>query len=325
MSKFEKKWWFATFAAALSLFAAGAASAQVSEQDIVLDTPTGQVAGTLQLPDAMEGAPRVALIIAGSGPTDRDGNSALVPGRNDSLRMLAVALAGEGIASVRYDKRGVGASGPAGPAESALRFDTYVDDAVAWIGKLKDDPRFGAVAVIGHSEGSLIGMLAARQAGAAAFVSIAGVADGASAVLRKQLAGKLSPELEKESERILAALESGATAEQVPPALMNLYRPSIQPYMISWFNHVPSQHIAALDMPVLIVHGNTDIQVEVTQAYGLHRARPDATLAIIPGMNHVFKHVRADPALQAAAYSDPSLPVSPLLVKAVSDFLRKDG
>jgi len=313
----------AILAAGLLLLAAGIASAQVSEQGITLDTPTGQVAGTLQLPPAAQGKLRVALIIAGSGPTDRDGNSALLPGRNDSLKMLAAALAEEGIASVRYDKRGVAASLPAGTSESELRFETYVDDAAAWIGKLKADPRFASVAVIGHSEGSLIGMLAAQQAGASAFVSIAGIADGPSTVLRKQLAGKLPPELDKESERILASLENGTPVDEVPPALLTLYRPSVQPYMISWFKYVPSQRIAALAMPVLIVQGNTDIQVAVAQANGLHRAKPDATLAIIPGMNHIFKHVRADPALQAAAYSDPSLPVSPLLVKAVSDFLRK--
>ena len=309
--------------AVLLLLAAGLVSAQTTEEHIALETPTGRIAGTLQLPAAGEGKPRVALIIAGSGPTDRDGNNPLIPGRNDSLRMLAVALAEEGIATLRYDKRGVAASLPAGSTESELRFENYVEDAAAWIGKLKADPRFGSVAVIGHSEGSLIGMLAAQQGGAAAFVSIAGIADGPSVILRKQLAAKLPPELNTESERILAALVGGNTVEQVPPALMTLYRPSVQPYMISWFKYVPSQRIAALTMPVLIAQGNTDIQVEVAQAYGLHRAKPDATLAIIPGMNHIFKHVRADPALQAAAYSDPSLPVSPLLVKAVSDFLKK--
>ena len=314
--------------ATLLLFlAAGIASAQTTEEHINLDTPTGRIAGTLQLPAALEGKPqgtlKVALIIAGSGPTDRDGNNPLIPGRNDSLRMLAVALAEEGIATLRYDKRGVAASLAAGPTESELRFENYVEDAATWIARLKADPRFASVAVIGHSEGSLIGMLAAQQGGAAAFVSIAGIADGPSTVLRKQLAGKLPPELNKESERILTALESGATVDDVPPALNTLYRPSVQPYMISWFKYVPSQRIAALTMPVLIVQGNTDIQVEVAQANALYRAKPDATLAIIPGMNHIFKHVRADPALQAAAYSDPSLPVSPLLVKAVSDFLKK--
>lgn len=307
----------------LLFFAIGLTSqAQAAETPIVLDTPGGQLAGTLELPaGAGAGKPRVALIIAGSGPTDRDGNSSLIPGRNDSLKLLAAALADAGIATVRYDKRGIGASHAAGPAESALRFETFVDDATAWIAKLKTDPRFASVAVIGHSEGSLIGMLAAQQADAAAFVSIAGIADGASMLLRKQLAGKLPPELDKESERILAALESGVVVDPVSPALAALYRPSVQPYLISWFKYVPAQRIASLTMPVLIVQGNTDIQVEMVQATRLHAAREGAKLAIIPGMNHVLKHVRAEPELQLASYGDPALPVSPQLVKAIADFL----
>ncbi len=301
-----------------------AAQAYAAETPITLDTPTGQLAGTLELPAGAD-KPRVALLIAGSGPTDRDGNSSMIPGRNDSLKLLAAGLAEAGIATVRYDKRGIGGSHAAGSAESALRFEMFVDDAAAWIARLKADPRFASVAVIGHSEGSLIGMLAARQADAAAFVSIAGIADGASTLMRKQLEGKLPPELEKESERILVSLESGVVVDPVPPALATLFRPSVQPYLISWFKYVPAQRIAELTMPVLVVQGNTDIQVDVVQANRLHGARPGAKLAIIPGMNHVFKHVRAVPELQVASYGDPSLPVSPLLVKSIADFLQQGG
>ncbi|MEW7850415.1 alpha/beta fold hydrolase [Massilia aurea] len=306
-------------------FAIGAAaSGHAAETPIVLETPTGQLAGTLELPTGAS-KPRLALIIAGSGPTDRDGNSSLIPGRNDSLKLLAAGLADAGIATVRYDKRGIGGSHAAGPAEAALRFEMFADDAAAWVARLKADPRFASVAVIGHSEGSLIGMLAAQQADAAAFVSIAGIADGASTLLRKQLEGKLPPDLEKESERILAALESGVIVDPVPPALATLFRPSVQPYLISWFKYVPAERIAGLTMPVLVVQGNTDIQVDVVQANRLHGARAGAKLAIIPGMNHVFKHVRAEPELQVASYGDPSLPVSPQLVKAIADFLHQDS
>jgi pimeloyl-ACP methyl ester carboxylesterase len=316
---------FAVRLCSLLLLAGGiAAQAHAAETPITLDTPTGQLAGTLELPAGAD-KPRVALLIAGSGPTDRDGNSSMIPGRNDSLKLLAAGLAEAGIATVRYDKRGIGGSHAAGSAESALRFEMFVDDAAAWIARLKADPHFASVAVIGHSEGSLIGMLAARQADAAAFVSIAGIADGASTLMRKQLEGKLPPELEKESERILVSLESGAVVDPVPPALATLFRPSVQPYLISWFKYVPAQRIAELTMPVLVVQGNTDIQVDVVQANRLHGARPGAKLAIIPGMNHVFKHVRAVPELQVASYGDPSLPVSPLLVKSIADFLQQGG
>jgi pimeloyl-ACP methyl ester carboxylesterase len=315
-TRFLKLWtmlWLAT--------AAHAMAAPGGEQPIVLDTAGGTIAGTLRLPAGPDKAPAV-LIVAGSGPTDRDGNSAMLPGRNDSLRMLAEALARAGFASVRYDKRGIGASRSAASDESTLRFDTYVDDAAAWIARLKADPRFSAVAVIGHSEGALIGMLAAERAGAAAYVSLAGVADGPGAVLRKQLAGKLPPPLAADNERILSSLEQGRLAAEVPPALMAFYRPAIQPYMISWMKYLPPAHIAALRMPVLIVQGTTDIQVDAGQAQALKAARPAAELVLIDGMNHVLKEVPANAPNPLASYGDPSLPLHPQLMPAIVGFLK---
>lgn len=306
----------------LLAMAAQVLAAPAGEQPISLDAGGGTLAGTLHLP-AGEGKAPVVLIIAGSGPTDRDGNNPAFPGPNNSLKLLAEALGRAGFASVRYDKRGIGASRAGAPDESALRFDTYVEDATAWIAKLKADPRFGPVAVIGHSEGALIGMLAAERAGAAAYVSLAGVAEGPGAILRKQLAGKLPPALAADNERILASLEQGKPAAEVPPALAALYRPSIQPYLISWMAYVPSRRIAALRMPVLIVQGTTDIQVGVEQAEALKAARPDAGLAVIPGMNHVLKEVPADPQRQMASYGDPALPLHPQLAGALTGFLRQ--
>lgn len=300
---------------------AHAAAATVREEPMTLDTPTGKLAGTLELPAAAGKVP-VALIIAGSGPTDRDGNTAGM-GHNDSLKMLAAALADAGIASVRYDKRGIAASASAAPSESDLRFDMYVDDAAAWLDKLKSDRRFSSVMVIGHSEGSLIGMIAAQRAGAAAFVSISGAAESATAILRKQLAGKLPPDLAAENERILASLERGETASAVPPAFAAFYRPSVQPYLISWLKYVPAERIATLKMPVLIVQGTTDIQVGLEQAQALRAAAPGAELAIIPGMNHVLKLVPADMKQQVASYTDPALPIAPELVAKVVKFVRQ--
>src|SRR5471030_1464083 len=143
------------------------------------------------------------LLHAGSGPTDRDGNSRMLPGPNNSLRMLAESLARNGIASLRYDKRLIGASTASGWNETDLRFDDYVADAGAWIARLRADGRFSRVIVAGHSEGALIGMLASRAAGADGYVSIAGVARGADEVLRDQLSAKLPPPLLAANEAIL--------------------------------------------------------------------------------------------------------------------------
>lgn len=291
------------------------------DHPVRLETATGTLHGTLLLPEGAGPHP-VALIIAGSGPTDRNGNSALLPGANHSLKLLAEGLAERGVASLRYDKRGVGQSAAAGPRESELRFDTYVEDAAAWLRQLRGDARFSTVSVVGHSEGSLVGMLAARQARADAFVSVAGVARRASEVLRDQLRPQLPPELWSESERILAALEAGRTADSVPEALDVLYRPSVQPYLISWFRYTPAAEIAHLRVPVLIAQGTTDVQVAVAEARALKEAKPDAELLVVEGMNHVLKLVPADPAAQQASYSNPSLPVAPALLEATARVLR---
>jgi pimeloyl-ACP methyl ester carboxylesterase len=298
-----------------------AAAAPAREEAITLATPSGTLAGTLLLP-SLENKVPVALIIAGSGPTDRDGNSPLLAGHNDSLKMLAQALADAGLASVRYDKRGAAASAAAAPQESDMRFDTYVDDASAWAARLKADPRFSSLIVVGHSEGSLVGMVAAQRSTADAFISIAGAAQPVSAILRKQLAGKLPPPLAAENERILVALEHGTLAGEVPPALATLYRPSVQPYLISCMRYVPSERLAALKIPVLIVQGDTDVQVGVEQAQALKAAKPDAVLAIVPGMNHVLKLVPANEQPPFPSYGNPALPLAPQLIAALDGFLR---
>jgi pimeloyl-ACP methyl ester carboxylesterase len=300
---------------------ATAGAAVVHEEPITLATPTGTLAGTLLLPSSPHKLP-VALIISGSGPTDRDGNSALMSGHNDSLKMVALALADAGVASVRYDKRGVAGSAAAMLKESDLRFDNFVDDASAWADKLRADPRFSSLIVVGHSEGSMIGMPVAQRAKAEAFISLSGAGQSASAILRKQLDGKLPPALATENERILTALEHGDQAGDVPPALLAFYRPSVQPYLISWFRYVPSERIAALKMPVLIVQGDTDVQVGVEQAQALKAAKPDAVLAIVPGMNHVLKLVAAHEQPPFPSYGDPALPLAPQLVEAIKAFLR---
>lgn len=282
-----------------------------------VDLAGGAVHGTLLMPARSAGAMPVVLLISGSGPTDRDGNSAVLPGRNDSLRMIAAGLAADGIASVRYDKRGIAQSAKGAPAEADLRFDTYVDDAAGWCAQLRDDRRFSTVVIVGHSEGSLIGMVAAKRCGASGFVSIAGAGRPAADILRSQLKGKLPPELAAQSEEILSGLEQGKTSANPPAALAKLYRPSVQPYLISWFRYDPAKAIAALTVPVAILQGTTDIQVGVADAERLAAAQPKAKLVVVEGMNHVLKSVPADLKQQMASYSDPSLPLAKEVVPTI--------
>ncbi|MES2259239.1 MAG: alpha/beta fold hydrolase [Pseudomonadota bacterium] len=286
-----------------------------------LDTKGGAIQGTLTVPVPVTCGP-VVLFISGSGPTDRDGNSKLLSGPNDSLKMLAAALAQLGIASLRYDKRGIAASARAAPDESRLRLETYADDAAAWIRQLRREGRYAHIVVLGHSEGSLIGMLAARQAGADAFISVAGPAEPAARLLLRQLQPGLTPELARANAAILGALEHGRRWTALPPQLQAIYRPKVQPYLISWFKYVPAREFARLAMPLLIVQGDSDIQVATEQAQLLRQANPRAQLAVLPGMNHVLKQVPADTARQMASYADPSLPLAPDLVPALAAFIE---
>jgi len=287
------------------------------EQHVQLETTTGALEGTLDLPNGPVPCP-VVVIIAGSGPTDRDGNQALM--KNDSLKLLGQGLAAKRIAALRYDKRGIAASAAAMPREEDLRFETYVADVVQWVARLRRDTRFSRVGLVGHSEGSLIGMLAAQQAKVDAFVSVAGSSRAAPALIRDQLYTKLAPNLRTRSNQILDELIAGRTVPDAPKELAALYRPSVQPYLISWFKYDPLREMAALKVPVLIVHGTTDLQITVDDAKRLAAANRSAKLRLIDGMNHVLKHATS-PAEQQAAYFDPSLPIEAQAVKEIAAFL----
>ncbi|MEJ8836197.1 alpha/beta hydrolase [Ramlibacter sp. AN1133] len=257
------------------------------EHELALPTAWGHLAGTLTLPDSP--APwAAALLIAGSGPTDRDGNNPLLGTRIDNVKRLAHALAARGIASLRYDKRGVGASVYPGLSEDALRFEHLVDDAVALAGCLAGDDRISRIALVGHSEGALIAALAAREAQAQAVVSIAGAGSRASALMRRQMADHLPQDIIEPAFAALAALEAQQAVDDVPDALFLLFRPTVQPYLISWFRHDPPAVLAELHMPVMLVHGSADTQVGVEHAQWLHAGKPDARLEIVAGMDHLM-------------------------------------
>jgi uncharacterized protein len=292
--------------------------------ELVLNTPTGKLSGTLELPIGSGPFP-VALMIAGSGPTDRDGNNASGLQTN-AYKLLAEGLAKNNIASLRFDKRGIGKSSSAASSESDLRFETYVNDAVSWLGLLGKDPRFSKRFVIGQSEGSLVGMLAAQQAEIAGFVSIAGAGRPIDQILLEQLKPQLSSDQLEECRRIMDELKAGRTvanpAEKLPAQLTNaLFRPSVQPYLISWFKYDPALEIAKLKFPSLIIQGTTDIQIGIYDAERLASAISQKPV-LIDGMNHVFKNATLEPASQNSTYTNPDLPLVPKLFEVILKFIK---
>lgn len=276
--------------------------------------------GTLELPTGKGPFP-VVLIIAGSGPVDRDGNAAQLGLNTDCYKLLAKALAQDGIASLRYDKRGAGEDMLLALPESQLRFGAYIEDAVEWGKQLREDKRFSTLTIIGHSEGSLIGIIAARKIPADGYVSIAGAGEPVQDVLRTQLKPKLPPDLYQQAESIIDSLEQGKTVAQVPVFLNELFRPSVQPYLISWFKYNPAKEISELKVPALIIQGERDLQVSVSDAENLKKADPSAKLVLIPSMNHVLKDVDSGQGANLATYGNPKLPLDQTLITSIKTFI----
>ncbi len=289
-------------------------------QEVAISNEFDRAHGTLELPAGCGPFPSV-LLIAGSGPTDRDGNSPKAGLFPANQKMLAEGLAGRGIASLRYDKAGVGASAGA-KDESDYRIDTYVRDAAAWFDALRANPNVSSVILVGHSEGGLIATLVAKRAHPTGVVLLEAAGRPINEVLLEQLQGILPEPLFKESRQILARLERGETSD-VPPALAPIFRPSVQHYLISWIKLDPAKEGAELQVPVLVVYGTRDLQTSQADAERIARANPRANVRRIEGMNHVLKLTEGgDIAAQKSTYVDPSLPISAELVDAVAQFAK---
>jgi pimeloyl-ACP methyl ester carboxylesterase len=263
------------------------------------------------------------LIIPGSEPNDRDGNQASL--KSDCIKNLGTELAGHGIAVLRFDKRGSGRSKFFPDKESDFRFNSMITDAQGWLDLMRNHEKITRVGLIGHSQGSLVALLTAQTTKVAAVVSIAGAGQSIDKVMKLQLTERLAtmPETRDQSLAIIKQLATGQTVDKIPPSLVTLFRPSVQPFLISWMQHDPKTIFAKSTTPTLIIQGTRDIQVSVTDARILKAAQPAAALVVIEDMNHVLRHIATD-AEQLPSYSNPELPLAPELVPALLGFLGKE-
>jgi uncharacterized protein len=317
------------FAASFILLAAAPLAVGVAQnltEPTKLERDNAVVRGTLTLPTSSGTASvPVALVIAGSGATDQDGNSLGSPIQPNSYKHLAEALAQKGIATLRYDKRGIGSS-TSTQTESQTRFTDLAEDAALMLAGLKADKRFSSIYIIGHSEGSLLGMLAAQQTPVAGFVSLAGAGRPIAEVLLEQLTPQVTSAQLEEIKRVLARLNIGetipASSIQLPAQLTAaLFRDSVQPYLISWLKYDPAQEIKKVSAKVLVLQGKTDIQVGVADANRLAQAIGQEAV-LLENVNHVLKTATFEPASQNAAYLDSKLPIAPNVVDALVKFIR---
>lgn len=288
---------------------------------LTLHTATGDVFGNLLVPDIGSKFPLV-ILISGSGPTDRDGNNQSM--KNNSLLMLADSFQSAGIASFRFDKRGIGESADAMKKESDLRIEDFINDVKGWITLLSKDKRFTKIIVAGHSEGSLIGMVASQnEPGVKKFISISGAGQSADTLLKIQLKDQPG-EIKKSIYQKLDSLKQRYTIPNVPSMYYALFRPSVQGYLISWFQYDPQIEIKKLTIPVLIIQGTTDVQVSVDQADRLAAAAVKSQKLIIENMNHVLKTCpTTDRATQIDTYNNPDLPLATGFMTEIIAFIKK--
>jgi len=264
--------------------------------------------------------PPVALIIGGSGPTDLNGNQPLM--QNNSLKFLSNALVNEGIATLRFDKRGVGKSTYPEFKESKLTIVQYAKDVKKLILYMQNKS-FSEIYVIGHSEGSLIGLIALQDIDVDGFISIAGAGYSADNLLKKQLKPKLSLSLYNSVELIIDSLKNGNYVKNIPQQLNALFRPSIQPYLISWFNYNPGTLIKDLNCSSLIIKGNKDIQIDMDEAQKLANTTQKAKLVKIANMNHILKTIDGGLQENIQSYTNPELKINSELIEAIVNFINK--
>ncbi len=279
------------------------------------------IKGTLFLPLNSSPKTKLVILIAGSGPTNRNGNSGLT--QNNSLKFLAENLANQNIAVFSYDKRIIAMILSGKVDEKTLRFEDFINDAKDVVNYFKMQNKFSKIIIAGHSEGSLIGMIASSK-NIDGYISIAGAGRPIDEVLNQQYSEQYHA-FSKEISEKLALLKTGQTFEynSKNPILYSILKPDLQEYLISWIKYNPQDEIKKVKVPTLIINGKKDIQVSVEDANLLKKAKPDATLVLIDDMNHIFKIIKGDVAENKASYSNPKLPVSEELISTITDFVHK--
>lgn len=299
------------------------ASAAAGEAEIDAPGPTGPLKGLI-VPSAEAGP--VAIIIPGSGPTDRDGNGPVL--QTSLYRLLADGLAGRDVTTVRIDKRGLFSSAAAVPDANAVTIDDYAYDVSIWVEVMRKRTSASCIWLIGHSEGALVALHTASESkDICGLVLLASPGRPLGDVLRDQM--HRFAKTREVLDQALAAIDSLEISRKVDtthmhPALAPVFREEVQGLLISLLQLDPAKLIQAFAGPVLILHGSRDIQIDTIDADRLAAANPSASLVILPDTNHVFKTVSTDSmADNLATYRNPELPLATNVLEAVGDFLQK--
>lgn len=309
---------FVAHAVDRKVLAPPASPSPASETPFAVERAGVTVRGAIRRPEGAGPFPTVVLV-AGSGPTDRDGNSTLGV-TSASYRLLAEALAARGIASLRYDKRGVGASDRPRDLE-AVTFDDFVQDAAAVVAFARKDPAVSKLYVCGHSEGGLIALMLAQRLPLDGLVLLSTSGRPAATLLREQLAALASPATLQEYDRLVAGERAGRFVAPQDPTLAALFTRAMFRFRQGWLFADPLALQKRLTLPTRVIQGDHDLQVTVGDARLLAAARPGVELTILAGVSHALK-VDPSTSLPQASYRDPQLPIAPALVDAIVALVR---
>lgn len=285
------------------------------EEQFEIQNRGTKLSGVLWLPQKRQGKVPVVLMIAGSGPVDRDGNAGGAL-RTDAYRLLGEALAKKGIASIRYDKRGVGQSIMAGKLED-LTFDDFINDAAALVTMARLNDKLSNVYVFGHSEGALIALKLAAMTKLDGIITAAGPGRPVVEVAKEQLARQLPPDEMSEYDGVVAALKAGKPLEPKSMGLRVLFQPALEKFLRGMMLTDPKPLAAIYQGKLTVVQGDNDIQVTVDKdARPLAAAHAGAKLVVLKDVGHALKHeTRRGP--DQPSYRDPSLPIDSGVVEAV--------
>jgi len=296
--------------------------ATVRESPFKFERAKFTIYGTLTLPRDTSAPAPVVLIVAGSGPTDRNANGPLI--HTNAYAMLAWGLAEHGIASVRYDKRAIGQSAWPIVDATQLTLDDYVADAMAATDAIVATHRFSRVILLGHSEGASIVLLAAnRGAPANGVIMVSGQGRRLAEVLHDQFARQTDSASLVRIDSGFAQFLRGETPRDVPAVGQVVMLPNARKFLQSLAAYDPATEVARLQLPLLILQGRTDLQVLVKDAELLHSAQPRSTLTLLPDVNHVLKRMSSSSmADQQPSYHDPSLPLAPDVISAIVGWIH---
>ncbi len=272
------------------------------------------IEGTLYTPIENETSPLV-IFIAGSGPTDRNGNQSFM--KNDMLKKMATFLSNNGIATFRYDKRIVKQIRTKTIDEN-ISFDDFVTDAKSVINFFKS--KYETIIVAGHSQGSLVGLLALNQS-VDAFISLAGAGKPIDQILEEQIS-KSAPMFLEDSKRVLATLKAGETTKDYPLPLASIFNLELQPFMANWMQYNPVEVMKKQETPTLIINGDKDLQVGIEEAKLLYEAAQNGQLLIVENMNHVLVNIEGDDLENMKSYNIATLEIAQEVSERMLDFVK---